>query len=213
MKQFAAFIFTLLFSLFFSTLASAAPWLYEEGKHYEVIGKVASAKPTVTEYFSFYCPHCFKFEFVAKEIENTLPEGTIFDKSHVDFLRSASPKIQQSLTSAMLTAEKMGVKHKIVDAIFNRIHNERKAFEGDADIRALFAANGLDVDKFDKLSSSFSVQSAAKRMKKAQDDLSKRQILTSVPTFIINNKYKILPGELRSVNDYKSLVEFLLAKK
>jgi thiol:disulfide interchange protein DsbA len=209
MKKFTALIFTLLIS----SMASATPWLFEEGKHYEVVAKVASAKPTVTEYFSFYCPHCFKFEFVARQIEDALPEGASFAKSHVDFMRTASSEVQQSLTSAMVTAEKMGVKHKIVDAIFSRIHKERKAFKDDADIRALFAANGVDVEKFDKLNRSFAVQSAAKQMKKAQDDLSRRQVLTSVPTFIVNNKYKILPRELRSVADYNSLVEYLLAKK
>ena len=209
MKKFTALIFTLLIS----TLVSATPWLFEEGKHYEVVGKVASAKPTVTEYFSFYCPHCFKFEFVAKEIENALPEGTKFAKSHVDFLRSASGDVQRSLTRAMIVADQMGAKHKIVDAIFNRIHKERKVFSGEADIRALFAANGLDVKKFDRLNTSFDVMEAAIKMKEAQDDLSKRQVLTSVPTFIVNNKYKILSAELRSVADYNSLVEFLLAKK
>lgn len=36
---------------------------YKEGVHYTVVSEgPASAKPEITEFFSFYCPHCYNFE-------------------------------------------------------------------------------------------------------------------------------------------------------
>jgi thiol:disulfide interchange protein DsbA len=209
MKKFAV----LFIALVFSTMASAIPLRFEEGKHYEVIAKVASDKPNLTEYFSFYCPHCFRFESVANELEKSMPEGAKFVKSHVDFMRSASPAVQQALTRAMVAGDKMGMKHKVVDAIFKQIHVDRKPFTGEDDVHALISTLGGDSDKFKKLMSSFGIKGAANKMKKTQDDLTARNILTSVPLFIVNDKYKINAKELKSMDDYKELVAFLLTMK
>merc|ERR1712157_702392 len=38
---------------------------FEAGNQYEVLKVEKSATPQVTEFFSFYCPHCFQFEPVA----------------------------------------------------------------------------------------------------------------------------------------------------
>ena len=208
MKKFAV----LFVAFVFSAVASAIPLRFEEGKHYEVISQTASTTPMVTEYFSFYCPHCYKFEFVAKGIEKALPEGAKFKKSHVDFMRSASQETQQLLSKALVASEKLELDHAIIDAIFAHIHKERKPFNGIDDIKALFVAQGVDADKFDNAMNSFSVKGAANKMKKAQDDLSNRQVMTGVPMFIVNQKYKILSKELRSIDDYNDLVQFLLNK-
>ena len=101
-------IAVLFIAMVFSTMASAIPLRFEEGKHYEVVGKIASATPNVTEYFSFYCPHCYKFEGIVRSLEESLPKGVKFKKSHVDFMRSASPETQRALSRAMVVGEKNG---------------------------------------------------------------------------------------------------------
>ena len=55
----------LLLCLPFAVLAAN----FEVGNQYTVIDIEKSTTPQVTEYFSFYCPHCFKFEPVAHAIE------------------------------------------------------------------------------------------------------------------------------------------------
>lgn len=55
----------LLLCLPFAALAAQ----FEADNQYTVIDIDKSAEPQVTEFFSFYCPHCFKFEPVAKAIE------------------------------------------------------------------------------------------------------------------------------------------------
>ncbi|MCJ8271124.1 MAG: thiol:disulfide interchange protein DsbA/DsbL [Psychrosphaera sp.] len=209
MKKFAVLFITLLFS----SMVSAIPLRFEEGKHYQVVNKVADTNPNVTEYFSFYCQHCFKFERIVEQIEKSMPKGAQFKKSHVDFMRNASAATQQSLSRALVVGEKMGIGHKITAAIFKQIHVDIKPFKSDDDIKALFAANGADVDQYSKLMKSFGVKGAANKMKKDQDSLSSRQILDSVPMLIVNNKFKINSREIRSLDDYNALIEFLLAMK
>ena len=52
-----------------------------EGKQYQTIGLGHSVQPEVTEFFSFYCPHCYSFEMqykIPQKIKEALPEGTVF---------------------------------------------------------------------------------------------------------------------------------------
>ena len=60
---------------------------------YTVIDVEKSAEPQVTEFFSFYCPHCYQFEPIMQSVEHKLPEGTSFKKMHVDFLNVFEPNI------------------------------------------------------------------------------------------------------------------------
>jgi len=200
----------LLFISVFTSAANSIPLLFEEGKHYQVINDKASTAPNVTEFFSFYCPHCFRFESLAKDIENTLPENVTFKKSHVEFMRSAPADIQQALTRALVLANKLDNKDKIIADIFAQIHTKRKGFKNKNEVKEIFLSNGVDEEFYDEKMKSRNVKGIAYRMKNRQENLSMRKILTGVPMFIINNKYKILSKELHSKEDYIKLVNFLL---
>lgn len=183
-----------LFGLFAAILisANAAAVQLKEGVHYEVINQQATAKPEIKEFFSFFCGHCNTFEPLAKKFKAGEAEhGYTFKKSHVDFVRAAGPDIQEMLTRALVTADKLKAP-KAADAIFSYIHKQRAVFTKEKDIRNLFLLNGVKAEDFDKAFNSFTVKAAAKKMKKVQDDLVRRRVLDSVPTFIVNGKYKII---------------------
>jgi thiol:disulfide interchange protein DsbA len=60
---------------------------------------------------------------------------------------------------------------------------------------------------------SFTVNAQAKSMKKNQDTMSAKRVLTGVPTIIVNGKYKIDATKLDRNNieqDYQNLVKYLL---
>jgi len=198
-----------LLGLFAALIFSASSFAIEleEGVHYEVIDKKSSGtvKPEIKEFFSYYCPHCMTFEPLAKSLKaNAEKEGYKFVKSHVDFLRAAGPDIQEMLTKALVTADTLKVP-QVNDAIFNYIQKQRAAITGVKDIRNLFVINGVDGEKFDKVFNSFAVTAAAKKMKKEQDTLSRKRVLTGVPTFIVNGKYKILSGGFKKAKSYGEL--------
>jgi len=208
MKKAISLFFVLLMPLF----ASAAN--YQEGKQYTTVNEGVTMVPEVREYFSFYCPHCFRFEPFLAQVKKDLPQGTNFVKNHVDFLRTTTPAIQDMLSKALVVAEQMPQKDKLIAAIFNYIHVQRANFSSEKDVRNLFVLNGADGAKFDKLMKSFMVNAKAKKMKKNQDYLAQKGALTGVPTIIVNGKYKINMQALDKNNteqDFKNLLNYLLA--
>ncbi|QDO99958.1 thiol:disulfide interchange protein DsbA/DsbL [Thalassotalea sp. PS06] len=205
-----------LVSLFLVTALAAfgsqAVEKYVEGKHYTKVSDTASAKKEVREYFSFYCPHCLRFEPFMQDLARSLPEGVSFEKNHVDFLRAASEEVQFNITKALVVAEQLPQKNQLIGAIFNEIQVQQRPITSEADIRKIFVMNGVDGEKFDKMFKSFSVNSQAKKQKKNQDDLVAKRALTGVPTIVVNGKYRVNANELdRSdfLNDYKNLVIYL----
>lgn len=211
MKKLLSFVFALC--LVPAALAVGGP--YEEGKHYEVIAEQGTAKPEVKEFFSFYCPHCFAFDPIVKSLEKSLPQGTVFKKYHVDFMGQASQEIQAGLTQAMILAKAKGKGDEVSKAIFEHIHVKHQPFASAADIKAVVVAAGLDATVYDKEINNFVVKSQTKLMQKSQADSSKAKVLDSVPTFIVNGKYKIINRGLDQANteqDFKALVQHLLNK-
>jgi thiol:disulfide interchange protein DsbA len=203
----------LVSALFFPVALMAAQ--FEEGKHYEVIAEQATAKPEVKEYFSFYCPACFGYEPKVQALAKQLPAGTELKKVHVDFLKHATPEIQATLAKAYLVGKNLGKGNEVSSAFFKHIHVDRKTFASDDDIKAVVVATGVDAATYDKAIKSFTVAGGVKQMKKEQDALSARRVLSSVPTFIVNGKYKILSQGLSRENqdeEFKQLVNFLLTQ-
>jgi thiol:disulfide interchange protein DsbA len=189
---------------------------YQEGTHYTVVSEQATKKPEVREFFSFYCGHCFKFEPFMTDVKKQLPQDIKFEYNHVDFLRAASPAMQQTLSKAVVVAEQMGMESKLMGAVFNYIHVQRAVFTSEKDVRNVFVLNGADGEKFDKLMKSFGVNSKAKQMKKKQQYYAKSGGLTGVPAVIINGRFKIENKGLDKNNfeqDYKNLVKYLLTLK
>ena len=93
MKKIQQLFMVLLVPLFAFSITACAE-KYTEGKQYTKVNETISAKAEVREYFSFYCPHCLRFEPFMETVKKNLPEGVKFERNHVDFLRAASPEIQ-----------------------------------------------------------------------------------------------------------------------
>ena len=196
-------------------LAACADAKFEQGKHYDVIAETTTAKPEVKEYFSFYCGGCNAFEPVAQSLARKLPEGVEFKKSHVDFIRAASPELQNALARAYLVAKNLGKGDQVASAIFNQIHRARAPFSNENDIRNLVLIHDIDGETYDKAMKSFSVRGAASQMKKEQDELSERRVLTGVPMLVVNGKYRSNNEALDRRNiesQLQELIAYLLEK-
>ena len=206
--------FAMLFvGLLLSTIAHAAQ--FEQGKHYDIIADTSSVRPEVKEYFSFYCPGCNAFEPVAQSLAANLPDNVEFKKVHVDFLRAASPEIQNNLARAYLVAKSQGRGDDVASAIFNQIHRNHIAFANADDIRSLVLLHNIDAATYDKAIKSFAVLTAVRQMKKEQTELTDRRVLSSVPMIVVNGKYKINNAVIDARNmerDMRELIDYLLAK-
>ena len=177
----------LLVSCLFMVNAQAQE-LWKEGTHYKVISDKASSDKKITEFFSFYCPHCYHFEPIIVDLKQRKPENVKFEKVHVNFMRNAGPDIQDALTKAMILGKTLNKEAEVNTAIFSHIHQDRKLIAGDNDIKEILAKVGVSAAEYDKTVKSFAVNGQFKKNQKSFQQF--RRLLTGVPNFIVNDKYQ-----------------------
>lgn len=205
-----------LLGLFIAVLlplqACAQVALFQEGTHFTTLDKPASKKPVVEEYFSFWCPACYRFEPLIKQLEDQLPADATLEKKHVNFMGFTSPQIQDYATTAMLVGKQLGKGEEVSEAIFNTIHVQGKgrALSSLEDFKNIAVANGIDAAEFDKVAKSFAVRSLLNKNNKRVTEY--RGVINGVPNVIVNGKYVVNNTSVQSIDEYFQLVNFLLAK-
>ena len=201
MKKLAALLFTVVFA----SMTQAAD--FKEGTHYTVVSNgPATTKPEVVEFFSFLCPACYRFEPLVANLKSSLPSNVAFNKSHVDFLGGSLGK---DLSRAFAIAKLLKVEDKVIPAVFNAVHVEKRRFANLDDLRTLFIDHGVDAKKFDGAAKSFIVNGKVSKM---LHNTKKFQV-RGVPTFVVNGKYQVNNKALKSAEDFDAIVAYLAQKK
>jgi len=197
-------LFTLLIGLCLLPLSVNAAD-FKEGTHYEVISRTATDKPEVMEFFSFYCPHCFAFEPLMELLEKELDPSVEIKKNHVNFLgQNMGPKVTQAYAAAKI----LKVEHEVAKIIFDEIHTQRKSLTSEQDILDIFAKAGVENKDAINALQSFPANGIASQMRRNTEKFNVR----GVPTLIVNGKYKVKTGSIRSTEEFTSLVTFLSKK-
>jgi thiol:disulfide interchange protein DsbA len=184
---------------------------WREGTHYKVIAQQATEKKEVLEFFSFWCPACFNFEPMAKNIKSKLPDDVEFKKVHVNFMGSTSAAIQNDATKAMLVARELKKNLQLNQAIFKYIHVSRSSITGIKDLRNIFVVNGVEPEKFNKIMSSFGVNSQLQMNNRLIEKY--RKHVNGVPNLIVNGKYQATFTRDMTKDEIVDLVVFLSNKK
>ncbi len=143
--------------------------------------RVDTERDEVLEYFWFGCPHCYAFEPTINAWAANKPD-------HVDFVREAPP-LNPSWTAhskAFYAAQLMGVTDEFFEPLFNAIHKDKKRLNTPKSISKFAATLGIDGDKFLKTMNSFAVDAKIRRSL----DLARAAGINSVPSVVINGKYK-----------------------
>jgi thiol:disulfide interchange protein DsbA len=192
-------------------LQACAQEKWREGTHYKIIADQATEEKEVLEFFSFWCPHCFSFEPIVKDIKSKLASDVAFNKIHVNFMGFASVAVQDNATKAMMVARKFKKSDELNQAIFRYIHESRSAISSLKDIKNIFVANGVESEEFDKMISSFGVDTMLKMNNKSIQKY--RKHVTSVPNFIVNGKYQATFTRDMKPDDMTDLIVFLSHKK
>lgn len=197
-------VFALFLGLFLLPLSVNASD-FKEGVNYEVVRQTATEQPEVLEFFSFYCPHCFKFEPLMSSLEKSLPANVTVKKNHVDFI---GKEMGPQLTQAYAAADLLGVRDEVASLIFNQLQTQRKAINGEQDILAIFEQAGITKVEAKAALASFPVSGIASQMKRNTENFKIR----GVPAVIVNGKYKVNTGSVRSTEEFIELVTFLTKK-
>ncbi|WP_299798334.1 thiol:disulfide interchange protein DsbA/DsbL [uncultured Shewanella sp.] len=181
---------------------------YKEGVHYTVINQgPATAKPEIAEFFSFYCPHCFNFaKTEVPKIKANKPEGVVFKQHHVEFI---GKEMGIEMSRAFAVAHQLKVDAKIEHALFSAIHDKKQHFTNRDDIRKLFIANGVDGKDFDAAANSFMVSAQMSQMKRATENAK----ISGVPALVVNGKYRVETGAIKSYDELLDIAYYLTSMK
>ncbi len=194
-------LFILIASMAITLSVNAAQ--FEEGKHFTVLDAEKSNKPVVTEFFSFYCPHCYKFEGIVENLKPTLPDDASFEKVHVSFMGGNMGVPMAKSYAAMVTLD---VEKEMIPAMFKQIHQLGQAPKNEAALRQLFVDYGVDGKKYDAAYKGFVVDS----MQRKFDKRFKESTFSGVPGVLVNNKYIVKADHIKTYDEYNELVNYLL---
>jgi thiol:disulfide interchange protein DsbA len=198
-------IIMLLAGLMMTSLVQAAP-LFKEGEHYDVVKQAATTKPEVLEFFSYFCPHCYSFEPIVAELKKSLPQGVEFKRNPVAFLgREMGPELQRAYAVATL----LDVETKFSPVAFKQIQIDRKPPQSRADIKALFESIGVAGNEYEGAVDSFAVTGLVSQYDRNTAEMQIR----GVPATVVNGRYLVKAESVKSADEYKALVQFLLNKK
>lgn len=204
-------ILLLLGLTLFLPLQACAQEKWTEGTHYQIIADKATEKKEVLEFFSFWCPHCFQFEPIVKNIKSKIADDVNFKKVHVNFMGFTSKQVQDDATRAMMVAKALKKGDVLNQAIFKYIHVARSSITGLKDLKNIFIVNGVEPENFDKMASSFGVNSMLQMNNKTIQKY--RKHVRSVPSFIVNGKYQATFTRDMNQDDMVDLIVFLSNKK
>jgi len=142
----------------------------------ELAGKVE-----VIEFFWYGCPHCFSFEPV-------LNEWVKKQSDQINFIRvpAVFSKRWGRHAKAYFTAQALGVSEQLHVDFFNAIQVKKQRLETEDQLVKFFVAHGVNEQDFRNAYHSFLVDA---KMRQAQS-MGPRYGVTSVPTIIVNGKYR-----------------------
>lgn len=181
---------------------------FKEGTNYS---KVVPAQPTSTgpdkvevlEIFWYGCPHCFALD---PAIESWRAKGR---PGYVEFLRVPAMWNETTRMHARLfyTVELLGKLEELHTPIFREINVKGDPLNTVEKISAFLREHGVSNDEFQKAFSSFAVENKLQRA----DFLNRRYRIESVPTVIVNGKYKTDLGMAGGEQQLFSLIGELAA--
>jgi thiol:disulfide interchange protein DsbA len=181
---------------------------YEAGKDYDVITPPVRAvegnKIEVAEFFWYGCSHCFHFEPILEAWKKTMPADVTF---------KGVPAVWQDRmvlhAKAYYTAEALGVLDTMHMVIFNAMNVDHKPLASQKEIAALFTANGVSEEEFNKTFDSFGV-----RMQVDQAvSLAKAAHITGTPALMVAGKYHVSGRKAGTQADMLKVVDYLIEQE
>ncbi|MFI3255829.1 MAG: thiol:disulfide interchange protein DsbA/DsbL [Psittacicella sp.] len=194
-----AIIGTAYAGTFYGGPASSNKFIPKVGVQYTVL-KTPYKANTVTEFMSFYCPHCYNYEMVydiPEKVRAGLPKGAIFNQYTVNFFKMQSVE----LSRAWSMAQAYGYTSKVEKPMYTAVINGQIASM--KDIKEIFVENGVTASEFDSEINSKRTNAIVQK----QLYFNKVYNINETPTFIVDGKYQINPEGFKNVNSYQEFAK------
>jgi thiol:disulfide interchange protein DsbA len=180
---------------------------YVAGTDYDLISPAVRTgdpnKIEVAEFFWYGCSHCYSFEPILEAWEKTLPDDVSFRGIPAIW----RPNMELH-ARAYYTAEALGVLDTMHPVIF-KVMVDPKRLASQAEIAALFAANGVSEADFNKAFNSFGVNSQITQASAT----AKAAGLKGTPALMVNGKYYVSGSKAGSQADMLKVVDFLVEQE
>ncbi|MDH3620143.1 MAG: thiol:disulfide interchange protein DsbA/DsbL [Gammaproteobacteria bacterium] len=195
--------------------AVSREWKYKEGQHYTRLVPAQTTfggadKIEVSEAFMYSCPHC-------RTLDPYLNRWNTDNDPGIRFVRIPAPWNQAGILHAQIyyTQDILGKNGSLQDAaafhqaVFTEFHDRGNRLLSKDAVERLFARFGVSSDDFNKAWSSFEVNT---KMRKG-DDLIRRYGITSVPTVVVNGKYRTSAAEAGGYDELIELIDELTVRE
>jgi thiol:disulfide interchange protein DsbA len=182
---------------------------FQEGKEYV---RLAAAQPTssspeqieVAEAFMYSCPHCYDFEPHIAAWVSHKPANVNFVRLPVNFNQTAA--LHMRMYYALQT---LGMLESVHKAIFDEIHLRKDPLADVDTLTKFLATKGVDEKALKDTMASFAIDT---RTRKTETLLRLYQV-GSVPTLIINGKYRTDVSMAGGYDRLFQVVDFLISKE
>lgn len=191
--------------------AKKAATQFSEGKHYVEIDPamntdVASGQVEVIELFWLGCPHCAKLEPTIKAYKQNKPSYVSFKQVPAVLNPAWTIHAKAFYTAKLLDPND---EKNLVDKLFATIHKERKPLNTLADVEKFFVAQGYSPTKFKNTINSMAINAELSQAKM----IGSGSLSNSVPTIIINGKYRTSPYMAGGEDNLIQIVNMLVQQE
>lgn len=191
----------LVLSIFFISSAQARD--YKEGLDYEIRATNKTVEPEIREFFSFFCSHCFAMEKPFSQMAEFFKGKAKFIVNPVGLIGGYVGVESQKAYAVAINLE---IEDELKEELFNRIHVKQDIPEDHDYFAELFESLGVPSEKYEQIYNSFVTQAKVAEY----DRHTKEMKIDAVPEIVVNGKYLVKTDNLESIEDYESIVSYLL---
>ena len=195
--------------------AAAQEWKYEEGTHF---ARMVPTQPTVggadkievAEIFWYGCNHCYDFETYVNSWLEKKPANVRFVRIPAVWNPLVKLHAQLYYTEEVLVKNgKIANPEQFRAAVFAEYHRRGNRMASEAAIQAVFERHDVSAEDFTSTWNSFEV---AQKLRVAQD-LARRYSIASVPTIVVNGKYRSGAVEAGGYPPLMELIDELIERE
>ena len=188
---------------------------FKEGKNYT---RLVPTQPTlggadkveVAEFFWYGCPHCYDLEPYINRWLKTKPANVRFVQIHAMWNQLLVMHAHLYYTEEVLARNGVIKDDEAFRAkVFDEFHNRGNHLASKDVIEKFFERNNVSADDFERTWGSFEVD---QKMRVAAD-LQRRYSIASVPTIVINGKYRTSVQEAGGFDELFELIDELVARE
>lgn len=176
---------------------------YKLNKDYKIVSEEKTSTPEIREFFSFYCSHCYSMRESFKKLAFKFKDKAKFVLNPVGIIGG---DIGVESQKGFVVAENLGLEDEYSKRLFEKVHVKDDIPKDHEFFVKLFEEMGITSDKVNSDYNSFVTLGRVAQF----DNLISKYKIEAVPEIVINGKYLIISDDIESIEDYESIIAFLL---